>query len=135
MLTSGLRASEVVSIDVADLQMVEGHHVVWVTGKGGARERVKVQPHAWQAIAVYRRAAQLDHGPLFRRVHAVGPRTHLPPGMAQDQRIGDGRLSYTGLYALLQERFLTAGFVAGDPGNAPREAPAPSGRRKYGAKV
>ena len=135
MLTSGLRASEVVSINVADLQMVEGHNVVWVKGKGGARERVKVQPHAWQAIGVYRAAAELSEGPLFRRVHAVGPRKQLPPGIAQDQRIGDGRLSYTGLYALLQERFLKAGFVARDGESLPSTVPSTSGRRKYGAKV
>lgn len=135
MLTSGLRASEVVSIDIADLQMVEGHHVVWVTGKGGARERVKVQPHAWQAIAVYRTAAELSDGPLFRRVHAVGPRKQLPPGVAQEQRIGEGRLSYTGLYALLQERFLKAGFVAREPESSPSTEPKTSGRRKYGTKV
>lgn len=78
MLTSGLRASEVVSIDIADLQLVEGHYVVWVKGKGGARERVKVQLHAWQAMAAYRAAAQLEAGPLFRRVHAVGPRKTNP---------------------------------------------------------
>ena len=134
MLTSGLRASEVVSIDITDLQMVEGHYVVWVKGKGGARERVKVQPHAWQAIAVYRTAAELSEGPLFRRVHAVGPRKQLPPGPPQEQRIGEGRLSYTGLYALLQERFLKAGFVDVTTENA---APArtPPARRKYGAKV
>ncbi len=135
MLTSGLRASEVVSIDIADLQTVEGHYVVWVMGKGGARERVKVQPHAWQAIAAYRVAAGLSEGPLFRRVHAVGPRKQLPPGTAQDQRIGDGRLSYTGLYALLQERFLKAGFVAAEGATSAVAEPKTSGRRKYGAKV
>ncbi len=134
MLTSGLRASEVVSIDIADLQMVEEHYVVWIKGKGGARERVKVQPHAWQAIVAYRTAAQLVDGPLFRRVHAVGTRKRLPPGTAQDQRIGEGRLSYTGLYAVLQERFLKAGFVDVATGST---APAitPAARRKYGAKV
>jgi site-specific recombinase XerD len=134
MLTSGLRASEVVSIDVADLQLVEEHYVVWVKGKGGARERVKVQPHAWQAITAYLTAAALTNGPLFRRVHAVGPRKQLVPGTAQDLRIGENRLSYTGLYALLQERFLKAGFVASGPESSP-QAPSPSRQRKYGAKV
>lgn len=135
MLTSGLRASEVISIDVADLQIVEGYYVVWVKGKGGARERVKVQPHAWQAMTAYRTAAQLDDGPLFRRVHAVGPRKQLPPGTAQDQRIGATRLSYTGLYALLQERFLKGGFVDAGSGNAAAAAATPATRRKHGAKV
>ena len=41
MLTSGLRASEVINIDVADLQVVEGHHVVWAAGKGGAASAAK----------------------------------------------------------------------------------------------
>lgn len=133
MLTSGLRASEVVSIDIDDLQMVEEHAVVWVKGKGGARERVKVQPHAWQAIAVYRTLAALIDGPLFRRVHAVGPRKQLSAGTLQAQRIGDGRLSYTGLYALLQERFLLAGFV--DAAKERGLAKEPQSRRKYGDKV
>ncbi len=144
MLTSGLRAREVISIDVVDLQTVEGHYVVWVQGKGGARERVKVQPHAWQAIAAYRSTAAIMDGPLFRRVHAIGPRTAGPRHGEPTQRIGDGRLSYPGLYALLQERFLKAGFV-----DVTREQPGAGGSqhgtagrtrnvapgRKYGAKV
>ena len=72
---------------------------------------------------------------LFRRVHAIGPRKQLPPGTSQAQRIGEGRLSYTGLYALLQERFLTAGFVAHNGASAATVASRPAGRRKYGAKV
>ncbi len=135
MLTSGLRASEVVGIDVADLQMVEGHYVVWVKGKGGARERVKVQPHAWQAMTTYITAAGLADGPLFRRVHAVGPRKQLPPGTMQEQLIGPARLSYTGLYAVLQERFLKAGFVDVSGGSSSGAAEDPHARRKYGAKV
>ena len=136
MLTSGLRASEVISIDVADLQLVEGHHVVWVAGKGGARERVKVQPHAWEALHVYRAAAGIADGPLFRRVHAVGPRKAASADPVRSQRIGDTRLAYTGLYALLQERFLRAGFV--DAAREDRNGRTGSGgpaKRPHGAKV
>lgn len=136
MLTSGLRASEVISIDVADLQLVEGHHVAWVAGKGGARERVKVQPHAWEALHAYRAAASIMDGPLFRRVHAVGPRKPEPANLAESQRIGAGRLSYTGLYALLQERFLRAGFV--DAAREDQKGRTGSGgpvKRTHGAKV
>ncbi len=136
MLTSGLRASEVISIDVADLQLVEGHHVVWVAGKGGARERVKVQPHAWDALHTYRAAANVGSGPLFRRVHAIGPRKSAPANLTVSQRIGDARLSYTGLYALLQERFLRAGFVdAARDGRPASDRAARLGRRPHGAKV
>lgn len=110
--------------------------MVWVAGKGGARERVKVQPHAWEALQTYRAAASISDGPLFRRVHAVGPRNVPPAGERQSQRIGDTRLSYTGLYALLQERFLRAGFV--DTARECVQASARvvgAGRRPHGAKV
>ncbi len=135
MLTSGLRASEVVSIDIDDLQTVEGHFVVWVKGKGGARERVKVQRHAWEAIGLYHQVAGLVNGPLFRRVHAIGKRKDLPAGERQSQRIGETRLTYIGLYALLQERFLAAGFV--DASKEPDIIANTTSKQKrvYGAKV
>lgn len=105
-----------------------------------------MQPHAWQAITEYQAAAGLIEGPLFRRVHAVGTRPHAGSRQLQDQRLGATRLSYTGLYALLQERFLRAGFVdttrdglaeggMADTTSTGAVGTMTRGRRVYGAKV
>ncbi len=50
MLATGLRSSEALGLAIADLGQVEGYHVAWITGKGGARERVKLQDKARRAL-------------------------------------------------------------------------------------
>src|SRR5919199_4860708 len=57
ILATGARSAEVLGLTVSDLGQVEGHHVAWITGKGGVRERVKVSPRAWKALDAYLQAA------------------------------------------------------------------------------
>jgi hypothetical protein len=84
----------VISIDDPDLQLVEGHYVVWVAGKGGAPLRVKVQPYAWEALHAHRPAAGIPDGPLFRRVYAVGTPYEAVANPAASQRIILANLRY-----------------------------------------
>lgn len=68
-LRTGLRRAEIVGADRADLGDDQGHAVLWVTGKGGQREQVKVPvPAAWR-MAVYM-AARLDENPALFVGHA-----------------------------------------------------------------
>ncbi|MFN8541266.1 MAG: tyrosine-type recombinase/integrase [Thermomicrobiales bacterium] len=71
MLATGLRASETLSLAVADLTSAEGHRIAWVTGKGGARERVKLAPKADRALRAWLDASGIADGALFRRLYRL----------------------------------------------------------------
>ncbi len=106
MLATGVRSSEVIGLTVADLSQVEGHHVAWITGKGGARERVKVSPKARKALDTYLTAAQIVEGIVFRRLRRRGinpEQRDAPRGYAVH-----GPLAYAGLKFILQGRFTLA---------------------------
>ena len=108
MLATGLRSAEVLGLTVADLGQVEGHHVAWVTGKGGARERVKLAPRARKALDAYLSAAGITEGAVFRRLRRLGVDKHNPQA-PRAYRV-DGGLAYTGLKFILRERFKAAGL-------------------------
>lgn len=108
MLATGVRSAEVLGLTVADLGQVEGHHVAWITGKGGARERVKVSPRAWKGLATYLDAAGIQEGHVFRRVRRLGG-DPAAPAAPHAYRV-DGPLAYTGLKFILRERFKAAGL-------------------------
>ena len=110
MLATGLRASEVLGLTVADLASVEGHRVAWVTGKGGARERVKLAPKAERAIRGWLDAAGIAEGPLFRRLYRLKAAPGDATGVTIPYRAHTTALAYTGLKFLLQERFTEAGL-------------------------
>jgi integrase len=107
MLTTGLRAHEVLGLRVEDMQTVGAHTVAIVTGKGGARERVKLQPSAVTALQGYLRRAGIASGSVFRRA-----RYHPGRSMVRGEDVYslEGPLSYTGLTHVLQERFALAGL-------------------------
>ncbi|GAC1555330.1 MAG: site-specific tyrosine recombinase XerD [Herpetosiphon sp.] len=107
MLATGIRSAEVLGLTVSDLGELDGHHVAWLTGKGGARERVKVAPRAWKALYAYRIAAGIDEGAIFRRLRRMGGDRQT----VQAYR-SDGPLTYTGLKFILRERFRAAGLSA-----------------------
>ena len=84
---AALRASEVISLDVANVDIAKSE--VWVYGKGGAlfaRERVEVPLITKRAIAAWIGMRGTDDGPLFRPM-----------------RGGEERLSYRGLYGIVRE--------------------------------
>lgn len=106
MLATGVRSAEVLGLTVADLGMVDGHHVAWVVGKGGARERVKVAPRAQRVLQAYLDAAAITEGVVFRRLRRTGPRDRPEEaGYAVH-----GPLSYEGLKYILRTRFAEAGL-------------------------
>lgn len=110
MLATGIRSSEALGLHVADLQMLEGHHVAWLTGKGGARERVKVPPRVRRALDAYLQAAAISTGPVFRRLIPRAAGSARPPGYPAEGRvytIGAG-LTYVGLKSILRARFNAA---------------------------
>lgn len=107
MLATGLRAAEILGLAVADLGQLEGHHVAWVTGKGGARERVKLAPKARRALDAWLDAAGLAEGPVFRRLYRLRATSDTPIAYRPH-----GALAYTGLKFVLRERFAAAGLAA-----------------------
>lgn len=112
MLSTGIRSSEALGLEVTDLQMLEGHHVAWLTGKGGARERVKVPPRVRHAIDAYLAAGGISAGPIFRRLIPRAAGTPRPSGYPPVGRVysaGAG-LTYVGLKSILRARFKAAGL-------------------------
>jgi site-specific recombinase XerD len=108
MLATGLRSSEALGLAVADLGRVEGYDVAWITGKGGARERVKLQDKARRALDAWITAAEIADGPVFRRLYRLRARDERP-GAAPAYKV-HGPLSYAGLKFILRERFAAAGL-------------------------
>lgn len=108
MLATGLRSAEILGLAVADLGQVEGYHVAWIVGKGGARERVKLQDKARRALDAWLAAAEVADGPVFRRLYRLRPAGEQP-GAAPAFRV-HGPLSYAGLKFILRERFAAAGL-------------------------
>ncbi len=105
MLATGLRSAEILGLAVSDLGHLDGHHVAHVTGKGGARERVKLAPRARRALDAWLDAAAITEGTVFRRLYrlratADGAAAYRP----------HGALAYTGLKFVLRERFAAAGL-------------------------
>lgn len=108
MLATGLRSSEVLGVQVADLATIDGHAVVWVTGKGGARERVKLPPRVRRLLMTYLDAAGINEGALFRRLRPLGPR-QLEASAIRTYAVHEP-LSYVGLKYILRGRFAAAGL-------------------------
>ena len=50
LLLSGLRVSEAISIDIADLDIERGHQVVRLVGKGGTRRTIPLAPRTTDAV-------------------------------------------------------------------------------------
>lgn len=106
MLATGVRSSEAIGLDIADLGTLDGHAIAWVTGKGGARERLKIAPRARRVLDQYLQAAGISAGPIFRRLRPAG-RDPANPQAPQGYHV-HGRLSYVGLKYILRQRFAAA---------------------------
>lgn len=65
LLGAGLRVSEAVSLDAADIETVRGHVTAVVRGKGGREDRITLSDLAACAIDELRRERD-DGGPLLR---------------------------------------------------------------------
>ncbi|HEX6288083.1 MAG TPA: tyrosine-type recombinase/integrase [Herpetosiphonaceae bacterium] len=109
MLSTGLRSSEVLGMTVDDLAEIDGHRVVWITGKGNQRNRVKLKPRTWQVLHRYLealRAEQVTSGAVFRRLRHKGRDPEDPH--APRRYAVHGPLIYDGLKYILQTRFTEA---------------------------
>lgn len=77
MFASGLRASELCTLDVGAVQTYRNQPVLVVNGKGGKVRRVPLHPDALKAIKAYWRAeGRNGHGPeepIFRTLGKHGP--------------------------------------------------------------
>jgi integrase/recombinase XerD len=109
MLSTGLRSSEVLGIAFDDLAEIDGHRVVWITGKGNQRDRVKLKPRTWHVLERYLKALreqQVSSGAIFRRLRHKG----RDPDQPQAPRCYavHGPLTYDGLKYILQTRFTQA---------------------------
>jgi len=117
MLKTGLRSSEVLGLQVADLAVVEGHAVAWVMRKGQKRGRIKLGREVRQLIQVYLDAAGVTSGPIFRRlIAAQQPRRRLTPGQTVPggRAVGLRRLALSP-EAALQGRWAECAAVAPQP--------------------
>jgi integrase/recombinase XerD len=52
-LFTGIRVSEIIGADLADLGMDRGHRILWVTRKGGGRQPVVLPPPALSRLDAY----------------------------------------------------------------------------------
>ncbi|GAC1364424.1 MAG: site-specific tyrosine recombinase XerD [Herpetosiphon sp.] len=105
MIRTGLRSRELLGLNLGDLATIGRHNVIWVQGKGGARERIKLPPDVRQTLDEYMTAAAINDGAVFRRVRRV---------RQADGNMGyrvDQRLSYPGLVRILRTRFAQAGLL------------------------
>jgi site-specific recombinase XerD len=111
MRSTGLRAAEVIVIDVADLSTRDGHRVVEIIGKGNQRARITLKPRTWEILERYMEAlnaAGINAGPVFRRLRHCAPDPAQPT--APRRYAVHGKLSYDGLKYILQARFTAAGL-------------------------
>ncbi len=109
MLSTGLRSSEVLGITFDDLAEIDGHRVVWITGKGNQRDRVKLKPRTWQVLYRYLHALageQVTDGAVFRRLRHKAMDRQQP--YAPRRYAVHGPLTYDGLKYILQTRFTEA---------------------------
>jgi integrase/recombinase XerC len=67
--SSGLRISELLGLDVRDVNFID--EVVKVEGKGGKQRIVPVGGAAMRAIRKYRQEAAVSNGPLFRSIRGT----------------------------------------------------------------
>lgn len=69
LLYTGIRRFECAALTIGDLEMEQGHHILWIAGKGNRRERVKLRVEVWRAIDDYlaatERTALPSDAPLF----------------------------------------------------------------------
>lgn len=126
MLATGLRSSEVLGITFDDLAEIDGHRVVWITGKGNQRDRVKLPPRTWTVLQRYLHAIQAEqvtNGAVFRRLRhkAVDPQQPQAPR----RYAVHGPLTYDGLKYILQARFTEAQLHL-KPEAAAESTPAPA---------
>lgn len=98
MLRTGLRASEARTALAEDLDTTGGHAILFVTGKGGQRERVKVPPDVLADLRRWLDHAQIATGLIFRRVNM---------GTINQQ----GALSKEGFRQMLHARFAAANLT------------------------
>lgn len=110
MLATGARSSEVLGLHVSDLGTVDGHAVAWITGKGGARERIKIAPRTRRMVQAYLDAASITDGAVFRRLRPRGI-DRTAPTEPRAYAVHDA-LSYVGLKFILRERFTAAQLQA-----------------------
>jgi len=62
MLRSGLRREEVQKLNIGDIKMKQGHHVIDIRdGKGGKPATVKIAPDVWCYLNEYMQALQQKH--------------------------------------------------------------------------
>lgn len=111
MLSTGLRAAEVIAIRWEHLGTRDGHRVVQITGKGNQVALIKLKPRTWEILNRYLqalRAAGISDGPVFRRLR---PCASDPAQPETPRRYAvHGTLSYDGLKYILQARFTAAGL-------------------------
>src|SRR5437588_3705514 len=71
MLRSGLRREEVQKLNIGNVKMKQGHHVIDIEdGKGGKPATVKIPPDVWCYINEYMQALQETHPRRDARIEA-----------------------------------------------------------------
>jgi site-specific recombinase XerD len=71
MLRSGLRREEVQKLNIGDIKMKQGHHVIDIKdGKGGKPATVKIAPDVWCYLNEYIQALQAKHPRKDARLEA-----------------------------------------------------------------
>ncbi len=90
LLRNGLRVSEAISLDVADLDVERGHRILRLVGKGAKAATIALSPATAHAIDTYldgrtdgpllatATGRRLDRPAVWRKVRALGRRADLP---------------------------------------------------------
>lgn len=99
---NGLRRAEIIQIDLDKIKYVGSTPTVHLVIKRGKHLSIEFIPHVWRMIDRWLVAANIQTGPIFRRIRKSTGGT---------QKVTDSRLTPNGIYDIIGRRIEQAGIT------------------------